>query len=140
MSSTAPRVRDVMSPDPFTLGRNERLSIAEDLMHQQRIRHIPVLDDDGRLAGILSQRDLFRGALLRALGYGSRAEEMILDALVVKEAMVTEVVTTSPDTPLTEAAALMVEHGVGCLPVLDGEQLVGVITEGTFTRLAATGR
>ena len=137
MSSSATHVRDVMTPDPFTLGRNDRLSIADDLMSQQRIRHIPVLDGDGRLAGIISQRDLFRGALLRALGYGSRAEQMMLDTVVVKEAMTDEVVTTTPDTPLAEAARLMVDRGVGCLPVLAGERLVGIITEGTFTRLAA---
>ncbi len=139
MSTPATRVRDAMTPDPFTLGRNDRLSIADDLMSQQRIRHIPVLDDDGRLAGIISQRDLFRGALLRALGYGSRAEQLMLDTVVVKEAMTEEVLTATPDMPLAEAARMMVQNGVGCLPVLAGEQLVGIITEGSFTRLAAAG-
>ncbi len=137
MSTPATHVRDVMTPDPFTLGRNDRLSIADDLMSQKRIRHIPVLDDDGRLAGIISQRDLFRGALLRALGYGSRAEQLMLGTVAVKEAMTEEVLTTTPDTPLAEAARLMVQRGVGCLPVLADGQLVGIITEGTFARLAA---
>ena len=139
MPSSARRVRDVMTPDPFTLGRNDRLSIADDLMSQQRIRHIPVLDDDGHLAGIISQRDLFRGALLRALGYGSRAEQMMLQTVAIKEAMTDEVVTTTPDTPLSDAAREMVERGVGCLPVIAGGQLVGIITEGTFTRVVAEG-
>lgn len=137
MSSTPTLVREVMASEPFTLGRNDRLSVADDLMTQRRIRHIPVLDGDGLLAGVVTQRDLFRGALLRALGYGSRAEQKMLDSIVVKEAMTDEVVTTTPDTPLAEAAALMVERGVGCLPVLEGERLVGIVTEGTFTRLAA---
>ena len=139
MSSTPTLVRDVMTPDPFTLGRNDRLSVADDLMSQERIRHIPVLDDDGLLAGIISQRDLFRGALLRALGYGSRAEQMMLDTVVVKEAMTEEVLTTTLDTPVAEAARSMVERGVGCLPVLDGDRLVGIVTEGTFARLVAAG-
>ena len=137
MPSSASRVRDVMTPDPFTLGRNDRLSIADEVMSQQRIRHIPVLDDDGQLAGVISQRDLFRGALLRALGYGSRAEQMMLETVAIKEAMTEEVVTTTPETSLSEAARKMVERGVGCLPVLADGKLVGIITEGTFTRVAA---
>lgn len=138
MTHTKTIVGDVMSSDVHTLGRNDRLVIADDLMQQARIRHLPVLDEDGVLCGIVSQRDLFRGALLRALGYGSRAEQTLLQTLVVKEAMVEEPVTTTADTPLADAARLMMKHGIGCLPVVDGEKLVGILTEGDFVRLAAS--
>ncbi len=96
---STPMVRDLMTTDVFTLRRNDELSIADDLMKQKRIRHIPVLHEDGRIAGILTQRDLFRGALVRALGFGSRAEEQMLHSLVVKEVMTTDPKTTTPDTP-----------------------------------------
>ena len=131
-------VGDVMSRDVRTLARNDRLAIAEDLMQQERIRHLPVLDEDGLLCGMVSQRDLFRGALLRALGYGSRAEEHLLESLLVKEAMVENPVTTTMQTPLAEAARQMFDHKVGCLPVVEGEKLVGILTEGDFVRLAAS--
>ena len=97
---------------------------------------MPVVDDDGKLAGIVTQRDLFHGGLLRALGYGSHARQQALDSLVVKEAMKTEVVTTTADTPIGDAAKLMIERKVGCLVVLEGELLVGILTESDFVRLA----
>ena len=57
------RVQDLMSTDVATLQRNDKLSIADDVMRLGRIRHLPVVDEDGRVVGVLSQRDLFRGAL-----------------------------------------------------------------------------
>src|SRR5712692_1924991 len=106
------RVRDVMTPDVTTLQRNDKLTLADDIMRLGRIRHLPVIGEDGQLAGIVSQRDLFRGALAQALGYGQRAQRKLLDTLVVKEVMSAEVITTSPDTPLAEAAHVLVERKI----------------------------
>ena len=130
------QVRDVMTSEVFTLGRNDELSIADNVMKQERIRHLPVVDEDGDLCGIITQRDLFRGALLRALGYGSRAEEKMLQSIVVKEAMSSEVCTTTPNTPIQEAAEMMIQKQVGSLPVVDQGKLVGILTEGDFVKLA----
>ena len=139
MTNEALLVADVMSRDLKTLGRNDKLSIADDVMKQDRIRHMPVLDSNGKLCGIMSQRDLFRGILLRSLGYGSRLEEKLLDSHPVKEAMVEDPITTSPDTPVKDAARTMIEHKVGCLPVVEDGNLVGIITEGDFVKLIAGG-
>jgi CBS domain-containing protein len=132
-----PRVRDLMTTDVRTLGRNDKLSVADDLMRMERIRHLPVLDDEGRLAGIVSQRDLFRGALARALGYGEAAQRKLLDMLVVKEVMTNQVETIGPDAPAAEAARRMVERKIGCLVVTEGERLVGIVTETDFVKRAA---
>ena len=129
-------VVDLMSTEMHTLGRNDTLTIADELMQQERVRHLPVLDSDGELCGIVSQRDLFRGAVLRSLGYGARAEELMLASLAVKDAMTENPLTVSAKAPLAEAARLMLEHKIGCLPVLDGARLVGILTEGDFVRLA----
>jgi CBS domain-containing protein len=123
-----------------TVGRNDQLAVADRLMKDERIRHLPVLDEDGLVCAVVSQRDLFRGALLRALGYGGRAEESMLRQVVIKEAMSETVVTTGPDAPLAEAARAMVEHKVGCLPVVEGEKLVGILTETDVVRLVAEGK
>ncbi len=136
MDSKQLKVGNVMRTEVSTLGRNDKLSIAEDLMKQGRIRHLPVLNDDGDLCGIITQRDLFRGALLKALGFGSRAEDQILNTVVVKEVMTDDVQTTTPDTPLVEAAKVMIERKIGCLPVVDGGRLVGILSEGDFVKLA----
>ena len=132
MSKRNLRVEDVMSRELFTVGRNDKLSVADNILKQKRIRHIPVLDKDGALAGIITQRDLFRGILLKSLGYGSRAEERLLESLVVKDAMRDEVIITTPDTPLADAARLMLENKIGCLPVVAGGRLVGLISEADF--------
>jgi CBS domain-containing protein len=129
-------VRDLMTADVATIGRNESLRTVDDVMRLGRIRHLPVVDEDGSLAGILSQRDLFHGGLLRALGYGSHARNHALDDLLVKEAMKTDVVTTTPDTPLADAARVMLKRKIGCLVVLDAGKLVGILTEADFVRLA----
>lgn len=132
-------VRDLMSREVVTLSHNDTLRTADDLMRLGRIRHLPVVDGDGLLAGVVTQRDLFHSGLLRALGYGSHAQKKALDGLFVKEAMRSEVVTTTPDTSLAEAAKVMFEKKIGCLVVLDGEKIVGILTESDFVRMAASG-
>jgi CBS domain-containing protein len=132
------RVRDLMSPEVATVGRNDRLTIVDDLMRLGRVRHTPVLDEDGRtLVGILSQRDLFRGALARSLGYGAHAQQKMLGSLLVKEVMTNDPITIGPDASAAEAARLMLTRKIGCLPVLEDGELVGILTESDFLRLAA---
>ncbi len=126
-----------MSKGVATLEQNDTLTTADQVMRLGRIRHMPVVDREGQLVGIVSQRDLFRGALLRSLGYGSRVEDRVLDALSVKDAMTTDVATTSPEMPLREAAQLMMQRKIGCLVVLEEGEPIGILTEGDFVALAA---
>ena len=130
-------VRDVMTRDVATLDHNDKLLVADDVMRLGRIRHLPVVDGDGQLAGIVSQRDLFHSALLRALGYGQHARQQAMDLLVLKEAMKTDVVTVTPDAPLASAAKTMFEHKIGCLVVVEANKIVGILTESDFVKLAA---
>ena len=130
-------VADVMTRDVKTLRRNDPLALADEIMKRERIRHLPVLDEDGLVAGIVSDRDLFHRTLVAALGYGAAQQQNLLSMLRVKEVMANEVLTIAPDTPLPVAARTMVERKVGCLPVVDGERLVGILTEGDFVAFAA---
>jgi len=134
-------VRDLMTHEVTSVRRNDRLSLVDDVMRLGRIRHLPVVDDDDdtKIVGLVSLRDIFRGSLARALGYGTRAQQKLLDMLFVKEVMTTELVTTTPDTPLTEAARIMAHRKLGCLPVIENGKLVGILTEGDFVNLAAKG-
>ena len=133
------QVRDLMSPLVKTLLRNDEVLSADTLMRDERIRHVPVLDEDGRLAGILSQRDLFFSGLVRALGHGTSARDRALGAMVVKAVMTTEVITTTPETSIRAAARIMVDRKIGCLPVLDGESLVGLLSESDIVSAVAHG-
>jgi CBS domain-containing membrane protein len=125
-------VRDLMSDEVVTLGRDETLDIADRIMSLGRIRHMPVLDADGRLCGLVSQRDLFRGALASAIGLARSAQARLLGALLVRDVMTPDPLTTTPDTPVTEAAGVMLRRKIGCLPVLQDGRLVGILTEADF--------
>jgi hypothetical protein len=99
-------VKDVMTLNVKSLRLNEQLSLADDVMTLDRIRHLPVLDQDGeKLVGIVSQRDLFRGALAQAVGYTHRARRKLLDKLRIKDIMTADVITTTPETPLSGGGA-----------------------------------
>lgn len=131
-------VRDVMTREVHTVERNDQIGLADQRMSEHRIRHLPVLDESGEVCAVVSQRDLFRGALLRTLGFGSRAEATLMKQVVVKEAISGELVTIGPEAPLAEAAKLMFERKIGCLPVIEDRKLVGILTEADFVRLAAS--
>jgi len=133
-------VRDAMTADVVTLGRNDKLASASDVMSLGRIRHLPVVDEDGGLVGIVSQRDLFHNALLQAMGYGAHAAERLRDMFLIKDAMRTEVETIGPDVLLSEAAQRMLDRKIGSLCVVDDTgALIGIITEADFVSLAAKG-
>ncbi len=128
MSHSDAMVKDIMTKEVSTLGRNDTLDLADDLMTLGRIRHLPVLDE-GRIVGVVSQRDLFRSALAVALGYGEKAQKRLLRTLRVKEVMSEPAITVSPEATAKEATRLMLERKIGCLPVVEGHTLVGIVTE-----------
>ena len=129
-------VRGVMTTKVVTLDRNDTLDIADGVMAMGRIRHLPVLDR-GRVVGIVSQRDLFRSALAAALGFGSQAQTRLLKSLHVKEVMSEPALTIGPEASLAQAAHVMVKEKIGCLPVVEGGALVGIVTESDLLRLIA---
>jgi CBS domain-containing protein len=133
MSDNDVKVKDLMATKVSTLGRNDTLDLADNVMALERIRHLPVLDER-RVVGVVSQRDLFRSALAVALGYGERAQATLLKTLSVKEVMSEPAITISPEATIKEAARLMIERKIGCLPVIEGGRLVGIVTETDILR------
>jgi CBS domain-containing membrane protein len=134
------RVRDLMTKEVRTVGRNDKVTDADALMDSARVRHLPVLDDAGALAGILSRRDVYRTALRRTFGYGEKALDQILGNLVVKELMTSRVETAAPGDALEDAARRMLEKGISSLVVVEGERVVGILTESDFVRHVAGGK
>jgi CBS domain-containing protein len=119
-------VSDLMSTQVITIRPETTLAEAHEEMVASDIRHLPVLDGDGRLVGIISDRDLSR-----ALALARNARHR------VSELMVRDVLTVAPRTFAREAAQLMLTRKVGALPVLDDAlALVGIITETDFVRVA----
>jgi CBS domain-containing protein len=126
-------VKEMMTTEVFTLGCHHALTLADDIMSLERIRHLPVLED-GRVVGVVSQRDLFRAALAVALGYQQRAHRVLRRTIRVTEVMSAPAITVSPEALVTDAARVMMEQKIGCLPVVEGHTLVGIITETDILR------
>jgi CBS domain-containing membrane protein len=125
----------IMTRTPQTIERNQSLETADRLVAGSRIRHLPVVDGE-RVVGVLSQRDLFQAALSQALGYGSVGRARLLSSIPVKEVMSEPAVTVEADTPIRDAAQLMVSRKIGCLPVVERGVLVGLVTESDVVRHA----
>ena len=117
------QVRDSMSREIVTLSPDETAATALALCRERRIRHLPVLRE-GILVGIVSDRDLRSST--PALGDPARAAA--LQKVLVEDVMTTEVVSVHADDPIEQAANTMRERRIGCLPVLDGDELVGIVT------------
>jgi acetoin utilization protein AcuB len=116
-------VKDSMTREVVTLSPGTMAAEALALCREKRIRHLPVLEE-GRLAGIVSDRDLRSAA--PALGDPGRAEA--LQNLQISHVMTRAVVITHPDDPIEEAANRMREKRIGCLPVVEDGDLLGILT------------
>ena len=123
-------VEQFMSTDLFTVRPDDLVDLAASVMDWKHVRHVPVEDDDGRLIGIVSHRDLLH---LLAQGLAGRQTAPV----AVRQIMKPHPVTVAPDTPTVEAVRLMRRHNIGCLPVLAGERLVGLLTAQDFLNLSA---
>ena len=136
MDASSRPVSDIMRHEMVTLAPNERLDLADDIMRLGRVRHMPVVED-GRLVGLVSNRDLLAASLTRFLNFEPKQRRAFLHSVEAREAMTREVITAEPDTTLREAVKLLIHRKVGCLPVVkpDGV-LVGLVTETDLLRAA----
>jgi CBS domain-containing membrane protein len=128
------RVRDLMTPVVLSVHLDDTVETVYDLMNQRGIRHLTVVDRDGDLVGLVSHRDLLRHSPIERAEVPAFLMREILRRTRVEEVMTSEVETVEPDTPASEAARIMFENKFGCLPVLAGSKLAGILTESDFVR------
>jgi CBS domain-containing protein len=129
-------VRDLMEKEVTTLKASDDLGLAEDIMELGRIRHLPVVTNT-KLVGIVSQRDLLRAAVSSVLGMQRSTERGWMGKIPVREVMTKKVVTIAPDSTIREATELMLKKRIGCLPVVEGDALVGLLSETDCLRYLA---
>lgn len=123
-------VRDRMTPDPVTVTADTPFQEALKLMRDHRFRRLPVVDRNGRLVGIVSERDLLYASPSPATSLSVWELNYLLSKLELQEIMTRDVITTTPDTPIEEAARVIVDERIGGMPVVDADnRVVGVITE-----------
>lgn len=126
-------VKDYMKRDPVTVKKDDSFRYALKLIRKEGIRHLPVLDGK-RVVGIVTDRDLRQAAPSPATSLEIHELNYLLERLKIETIMTKKVITVAPDTSLLDAAKLLIAHKIGCLPVVDQDELVGIITEGDLLR------
>lgn len=135
---TIKTVADLMTPDPLSLLRSASLKEAHDLMREKNIRHIPVIDENGQLTGMLTQKVMMAAVIGLLAKYGATALERKEKQQLVADLMLTDFATITAAQSLREVATFFVKNRHGCLPVITAEnKLVGILTSSDFVRLAA---
>jgi CBS domain-containing membrane protein len=122
-------VRDLMSKPVFTIREDKSLRVVEEIMSWAHIRHVPVVEAHGRLVGIVTHRDLLGAAvstLAPRISQADRAQYLAVSQ--VRAVMRQPAATIGPEESVQRAAHLMRLHKIGCLPVVEEEKLIGIIT------------
>jgi acetoin utilization protein AcuB len=121
-------VRDVMTPNPATVSSEDSLQTARAQMAAHNCRRLPVLDASGHLCGIITDRDLRLVSNSPLIMRERWQDTMLLEHTSVDACMTPDPLTVSPDMPLQDAVALLLAHKISGLPVLDADDLVGILT------------
>ncbi|MBF0279704.1 MAG: CBS domain-containing protein [SAR324 cluster bacterium] len=128
-------IKDIMTKEIHSLHSTQSLYLARAMMKTQHIRHIPIVNADQEFVGLLSHRDLLALSVSQLAGI-EETEQMELDQHTpIVSVMKTDIVTVSEDLDLSSAIAILLENKYGCLPVVNGENLVGIVTAADFLQL-----
>lgn len=117
-----------MSKDVVTVSSSVTILEAQRIMRESRIRRLPVVEE-GKLVGIVTYNDLLEASPSKATTLSRFELTYLLSKMTVAEIMTRHVITVAPDTPIEEAALIMQKHQIGGLPVVEREEIVGIITE-----------
>lgn len=123
----------IMSTDLVTVAPGDTLATARGIMHDRNIHHLPVLDDNEELVGLVTLTNV-----LAATDSFLRDDQNRIHAseIIVGDIMVRDVVTVSEDASLRQAALFLEKHRIGCLPVVTGGKLHGIVTDTDFVAVA----
>lgn len=130
------KVKDVMSTEIITLKEEDTLKTARGIMRLARIRHVPIVDHNNRFCGLITHRDILSATVSQLAGIDRETQQEIDAAIPIREVMRQDAQWTTEETDITRAAEILLKNKYGCLPVVRGEQLVGIITEADFIMLA----
>ena len=122
-------VRDRMFKHPVTTKPGASVPDALKIMQGAKVRQLPVLDANNKLVGIVSLVDLFRVSPSPATSLSVWEIDYLLEKIKIESVMTEEVITVTEDTPLEEAGRILADNSISGLPVMDGDKLVGMISE-----------
>lgn len=122
-------VRDLMTPNPICGNPDMPVTEAQELMQANNIRHLPIVDEEGRLVGLITQRSLLQAIPSDARKFSPFVVNYALARIKARNVMLKEVITIGEDVALEEAARIMADKKIGCLPVMRDGALVGIISD-----------
>lgn len=122
-------VKDRMTPDPITVSPEIPISKAQEIMQRYSIRHLPVVDESHCVVGLLTREVMLQAVPWSAASLSVLETQYILSKIKTGNVMISEVMTITEDVAVEEAARIMVDHKIGCLPVLRHGTLIGIITD-----------
>ncbi len=128
-------VKNRMSTPVITVGPDVPIMDALNTMKINKIRRMPVVDDKDALLGIISDKDLLNAGPSDATSLSVWEINYLVAKITVKKVMTKKVLAVREDTPIEEAARIMVDNKVGGLPVMDGKKIVGMITESDLFKI-----
>lgn len=128
-------IRERMSHNPITIRDNTSLDEALRIMRENKVRRLPILDKKGKMVGIVSEKDLLYASPSPATSLSVWEIHSLVAKIKVSDLMTKNVITVCEDCPIEEAARVMVDNKIGGLPVMRGDQLVGIITETDLFRI-----
>ena len=128
-------VSDWMTTKVYTVNPDSPLSDAVKLLREKAIKHLPVVDKQNRVTGVLSDRDIKEYMPSKATTLDMFELHNVLLETKVAEVMKKKVITTAPDLPIEEAAMLMHDKNIGCLPIVENNKLVGIISDRDLFRV-----
>jgi acetoin utilization protein AcuB len=128
-------VKDWMTTEPITVSPETSIMKASQIMKENNIRRLPVINDKGQVVGIISDRDLKEASPSKATTLDVHELYYLLSELKVKDVMSRRVITIKPTDTVEKAAVIMLEHKVTGLPVVAGDQLLGVLSQGDVFRV-----
>ncbi len=130
-------VKHVMSTEVVTFFPEQGLSLAEDVMRIHKFHHLPVIDADRRLVGLVSHRDLLRGQISVLTGLTEDQRRARQGEVRIEKLMTRDVWTVTPDTLASHAGQMLIDHAFGCLPVINAHRvLCGILTGRDFLKFA----
>jgi acetoin utilization protein AcuB len=128
-------VSDWMTKKVYTVTTDDNISTAIKLLKEKKIKHLPVVKNDSTVVGILSDRDIKDYTPSKATTFEIKELNYILFTTKVKEIMVKKVIAAPPTMAIEEAAMVMYDNNIGCLPVVENNKLIGIISDKDLFRV-----
>jgi acetoin utilization protein AcuB len=121
-------IRQIMKTKVIRISADDSLWTVKEIMELAHVRHLPVVRQ-GELVGVVSQRDLLRASLSNVMGLPAQEHQLFLQGVKISEVMSGEPTSIGPDASIREAARIMAARKIGCLPVIEAGELIGIVTE-----------